>query len=258
MQLQDKGVLVTGGASGLGEACVRLLTQAGAKVVIADLNSDAGIALSTEHSHTGLSTLFAKTDVTDEESMRAAVRDAVETFGGLHVLINCAGIGVAERVLGKNGPHDLRSFSKVIQVNLIGTFNAIRLAAVEMTENLPNEEGERGVIINTASVAAFDGQIGQAAYSASKGGIVGMTLPIARELARFGIRVNTIAPGIFDTPLLGALPEPARISLGQQVPFPPRLGRPSEYAALAKHMIENVMLNGEVIRLDGGIRMAPK
>ncbi len=255
MQLQDKGVLVTGGASGLGEACVRLLTQAGAKVVIADLNSDAGIALSTEHSHTGLSTLFAKTDVTDEESMRAAVRDAVETFGGLHVLINCAGIGVAERVLGKNGPHDLRSFSKVIQVNLIGTFNAIRLAAAEMTENVPNEEGERGVIINTASVAAFDGQIGQAAYSASKGGIVGMTLPIARELARFGIRVNTIAPGIFDTPLLGALPEPARISLGQQVPFPPRLGRPSEYAALAKHIIENVMLNGEVIRLDGALRM---
>jgi len=258
MQLQDKGVLVTGGASGLGEACVRLLTQAGAKVLIADLNSDAGIALSTEHSHTGLSTLFVKTDVTDEESMRAAARDAVETFGGLHVLINCAGIGLAERVLGKNGPHDLRSFSKVIQVNLIGTFNAIRLAAAEMTENVPNEEGERGVIINTASVAAFDGQIGQAAYSASKGGIVGMTLPIARELARFGIRVNTIAPGIFDTPLLGALPEPARISLGQQVPFPPRLGRPSEYAALAKHMIENVMLNGEVIRLDGGIRMAPK
>jgi NAD(P)-dependent dehydrogenase (short-subunit alcohol dehydrogenase family) len=258
MQLQDKGVLVTGGASGLGEACVRLLTQAGAKVVIADLNSDAGIALSTEHSHTGLSTLFVKTDVTDEESIRAAARDAVETFGGLHVLINCAGIGLAERVLGKNGPHDLRSFSKVIQVNLIGTFNAIRLAAAEMTENVPNEEGERGVIINTASVAAFDGQIGQAAYSASKGGIVGMTLPIARELARFGIRVNTIAPGIFDTPLLGALPEPARISLGQQVPFPPRLGRPSEYAALAKHIIENVMLNGEVIRLDGGIRMAPK
>ena len=258
MQLQDKGVLVTGGASGLGEACVRLLTQAGAKVVIADLNSDAGIALSTEHSHTGLSTLFVKTDVTDEESMRAAVKDAIETFGGLHVLINCAGIGVAERVLGKNGPHDLRSFSKVIQVNLIGTFNAIRLAAAEMTENVPNEEGERGVIINTASVAAFDGQIGQAAYSASKGGIVGMTLPIARELARFGIRVNTIAPGIFDTPLLGALPEPARISLGQQVPFPPRLGRPSEYAALAKHIIENVMLNGEVIRLDGAIRMAPK
>ena len=255
MQLQDKGVLVTGGASGLGEACVRLFTQAGAKVVIADLNSDAGIALSKEHSHTGLSTLFAKTDVTDEESMRAAARDAVETFGGLHVLINCAGIGVAERVLGKNGPHDLRSFSKVIQVNLIGTFNAIRLAAAEMTENVPNEEGERGVIINTASVAAFDGQIGQAAYSASKGGIVGMTLPIARELARFGIRVNTIAPGIFDTPLLGALPEPARISLGQQVPFPPRLGRPSEYAALAKHIIENVMLNGEVIRLDGALRM---
>src|SRR6266516_561326 len=258
MQLQDKGVLVTGGASGLGEACVRLLTQAGAKVVIADLNSEAGIALATEHSHTGTSTLFVKTNVVEEESMRAAMRTAVETFGGLHVLINCAGIGIAEKVLGKNGPHELDSFNRVIQVNLIGTFNAIRLAAVEMAENTPNEEGERGVIINTASVAAFDGQIGQAAYSASKGGIVGMTLPIARELARFGIRVMTIAPGIFDTPLLGALLEPARISLGQQVPFTPRLGRPIEYAALAKHIIENVMLNGEVIRLDGGIRMQPK
>src|SRR6266516_1585027 len=255
MELEDKGVLVTGGASGLGEACVRLLSQAGAKVVIADLNSDAGIALSTEHSHTGFSTLFVKTDVTDEESMRAAVRDALETFGSLHVLINCAGIGIAERVVGKNGPHDLRSFSKVIQVNLIGTFNAIRLVAAEMAENVPNEEGERGVIINTASVAAFDGQIGQAAYSASKGGIVGMTLPIARELARFGIRVMTIAPGLFDTPLLAGLPEPARMSLGQQVPFPQRLGRPGEYAALAKHIVENQMLNGEVIRLDGGIRM---
>jgi NAD(P)-dependent dehydrogenase (short-subunit alcohol dehydrogenase family) len=258
MELKDKSVLVTGGASGLGEACVRLLTQAGAKVVIADLNSDAGIALSTEHSHTGLSTLFVKTNVVEEESMRAAVRAAVETFGGLHVLINCAGIGIAERVVGKNGPHDLGAFSKVIQVNLIGTFNAIRLSAAEMAENVSNGEGERGVIINTASVAAFDGQIGQAAYSASKGGIVGMTLPIARELARYGIRVMTIAPGIFDTPLLAGLPETARISLGQQVPFPPRLGRPMEYAALAKHIIENVMLNGEVIRLDGGIRMQPK
>src|SRR3989475_10289432 len=187
MELEDKGVLVTGGASGLGEACVRLLTLAGAKVVIADLNSDAGIALSTEHSHTGLSTLFVKTDVTDEDSMRAAVRDAVETFGGLHVLINCAGIGVAEKVLGKNGPHDLSSFSKVIQVNLIGTFNAIRLAAAEMTENVPNEEGERGVIINTASVAAFDGQIGQAAYSASKGCFLGSTLHIARDWVCIGI-----------------------------------------------------------------------
>jgi NAD(P)-dependent dehydrogenase (short-subunit alcohol dehydrogenase family) len=255
MELQDKSVLVTGGASGLGEACVRLFTMAGAKVVIADLNSEAGIALATEHSHTGASTLFVKTNVVEEESMRAAVRAAVETFGGLHVLINCAGIGLAEKVVGKNVPHELGSFSKVIQVNLIGTFNAIRLAAAEMAENTPNEDGERGVIINTASVAAFEGQIGQAAYSASKGGIVGMTLPISRELARYGIRVMTIAPGLFDTPLLAGLPEPARISLGQQVPFPQRLGRPGEYAALAKHIVENQMLNGEVIRLDGGIRM---
>ncbi len=255
MQLQDKGVLVTGGASGLGEACVRLFTMAGARVVIADLNSEAGIALATEHSHTGASTLFVKTNVVEEESMQAAVQAAVETFGGLHVLINCAGIGLPEKVLGKDGPHDLGSFSKVIQVNLIGTFNAIRLAAAEMAENTPDEDGERGVIINTASVAAFEGQIGQAAYSASKGGVVGMTLPIARELARYGIRVITIAPGLFDTPLLAGLPEPARISLGQQVPFPQRLGRPGEYAALAKHIVENQMLNGEVIRLDGGIRM---
>ena len=258
MELRDKGVLVTGGASGLGEACVRLLTKAEAKVLIADLNSDAGIALAAEHDQTGASTLFVKTDVTDEESVKAAVRAAVETFGGLHILINCAGIGIAERVLGKNGPHSLESFTRVIRVNLIGTFNAIRLAAAEMAENMPTEGGERGVIINTASVAAFDGQIGQAAYAASKGGIVAMTLPIARELARFGIRVMTIAPGIFDTPLLGNLPEPARISLGEQVPFPPRLGRPSEYAALAKHIVENEMLNGEVIRLDGGVRMQPK
>ncbi len=255
MELKDKGVLVTGGASGLGEACVRLFTMAGARVLIADLNSEAGIALATEHSHTGASTLFVKTNVVEEESMRAAVRAAVETFGGLHVLINCAGIGLAEKVVGKDGPHDLGSFSRVIQVNLIGTFNAIRLAAAEMAENTPNEGSERGVIINTASVAAFEGQIGQAAYSASKGGIVGMTLPIARELARYGIRVMTIAPGLFDTPLLAGLPEPARISLGQQVPFPQRMGRPVEYAALAKHIVENEMLNGEVIRLDGSLRM---
>jgi NAD(P)-dependent dehydrogenase (short-subunit alcohol dehydrogenase family) len=255
MEVENKGVLVTGGASGLGAACVRLLTQSGAKVVIADLNSETGTALANE---LGNSTLFVQTNVTEEESMQAAVRAAVEKFGGLHVLINCAGIGIAERVLGKNGPASLSSFTRVININLIGTFNAIRLAAAAMAENTPNDGGERGVIINTASVAAFDGQIGQAAYSASKGGIVGMTLPIARDLARNGIRVMTIAPGIFDTPLLGSLPEPARISLGQQVPFPPRLGRPSEYAALAKHIIENEMLNGEVVRLDGAIRMAPK
>ena len=190
--------------------------------------------------------------------IQAAIKAAVERFGGLHGVINCAGIGVAEKVLSKNGPSSLESFSKVISVNLIGTYNVIRLTTAVMVENQPSAGGERGVIINTASVAAFDGQIGQAAYSASKGGIVGMTLPIARELARYGIRVMTIAPGIFDTPLLAGLPEPARVSLGQQVPFPPRLGRPDEYAALAKHIIENEMLNGEVIRLDGAIRMAPR
>jgi NAD(P)-dependent dehydrogenase (short-subunit alcohol dehydrogenase family) len=255
MELENKGVLVTGGASGLGAACVRLLSQAGAKVVIADLVSEAGTALAKE---LGNSTLFVLTNVVEEEAVQAAIQAAVDTFGGLHVAINCAGIAVAEKVLGKNGPSSLASFTKVVQVNLIGTYNTIRLAAAAMTNNSPTEGGERGVIINTASVAAFDGQIGQAAYSASKGGIVSMTLPIARELAPYGIRVMTIAPGIFDTPMLAGLPEPARISLGQQVPFPPRLGRPSEYAALAKHIIENEMLNGEVIRLDGGIRMAPR
>lgn len=258
MELKDKGVLVTGGASGLGGACVRLLAARGAKVVIADLNSEGGENLAAELRATGANVLFAQTNVTDEESVQAAVHTAVEKHGSLHILINCAGIGVAEKVIGKGGVHSLASFQKVIGVNLVGTFNAIRLASAVMTENEPNAGGERGVIINTASVAAFDGQIGQAAYSASKGGIVGMTLPIARELARYGIRVMTIAPGIFETPLLGNLPEAARISLGQQVPFPPRLGQPSEYAALAQHIIENEMLNGEVIRLDGAIRMAPR
>ncbi|HEX2916213.1 MAG TPA: 3-hydroxyacyl-CoA dehydrogenase [Chloroflexia bacterium] len=255
MDLKDKGVLVTGGASGLGGACARLLSQSGAKVVIVDLNEETGASLAKE---LGENVRFVKANVTDEEQVKAAVQTAVNDFGGLHVAINCAGIGVAERVLGKEGPSSLASFNKVIQVNLVGTFNTIRLAAEAMSKNQPNEGGERGVIVNTASVAAFDGQIGQAAYSASKGGIVGMTLPVARELARYGIRVMTIAPGIFDTPLLAGLPEPARVSLGQQVPFPPRLGRPDEYAALAKHIIENEMLNGEVIRLDGAIRMAPK
>jgi NAD(P)-dependent dehydrogenase (short-subunit alcohol dehydrogenase family) len=255
MDLQNKAILVTGGASGLGAACVRLLNQSGAKVVIADLNSEGGTELASE---LGESALFVKINVVEEESVRAAILAALDTFGGLHILINCAGIGLAEKLLGKEGPHSLASFNKVIQVNLIGTFNAIRLAAAAMSTNEPNQDGERGVIINTASVAAFEGQIGQAAYSASKGGIVGMTLPIARELARYGIRVVTIAPGLFDTPLLASLPESARISLGQQVPFPSRLGRPGEYAALAKHIIENEMLNGEVIRLDGGIRMQPR
>lgn len=256
MQIEHKVVLVTGGASGLGEACVRLLNQTGAKVVIADLNKEAGTALASE---LGASALFIPTNIVEEEPVQAVVQAAVETFGALHVLINCAGIGVAERVLGRNGPGSLAFFTRVIQINLIGTYNVIRLAAAAMANNAPiTEDGGRGVIINTASVAAFDGQIGLAAYSASKGGIVAMTLPIARELARFGIRVVTIAPGTFDTPMMGNLPEEARRSLGQQVPFPPRLGRPIEYAALAKHIIENDMLNGETIRLDGAIRMAPK
>src|SRR5258707_253366 len=233
MELENKGVLVTGGASGLGAACVRLLTQPGARVVIADLNSETGTALANE---LGDSTLFVQTNVTDEESMQAAVRAAVDKFGILHVLINCAGIGIAERVLGKGGPASLAAFTRVININLIGTFNAIRLAAAAMAENTPNEGGERGVIINTASVAAFDGQIGQAAYSASKGGIVGMTLPIARDLARNGIRVMTIAPGIFDTPLLGQLPPAVRESLAQSIPFPQRLGLPADYAMLARQI----------------------
>jgi NAD(P)-dependent dehydrogenase (short-subunit alcohol dehydrogenase family) len=252
MQLSGHTFLVTGGGSGLGAACVREFTGAGGNVIIADVNAATGEVLAAE---LGERVRFAQTDVTDEGSVQQAVTLARETFGGLHGAINCAGIAIAERVLGKNGPHPLGSFSKVVQVNLIGTFNVIRLAAAAMVENTPNAEGERGVIINTASVAAFDGQIGQAAYAASKGGVVGMTLPIARDLARNGIRVMTIAPGIFDTPMLAALPEPARQSLGQQVPFPPRLGRPDEYAMLARHMVENAMLNGEVVRLDGGIRM---
>ena len=255
MDIANKGVFISGGASGLGAACARLLVQSGAKVVIADMNSETGKALASE---LGDAARFVQANVTDEESVQNAVQTAVNEFGGLHIAINCAGIGAAERVLGKDGPGSLASFTRVIQVNLIGMFNTIRLTAAAMANNEPTADGERGVIINTASIAAFDGQIGQAAYSASKGGIVGMTLPIARELARHGIRVMTIAPGIFDTPLLGKLPESARISLGQQVPFPPRLGRPDEYAALAKHIIENEMLNGEVIRLDGAIRMAPK
>ncbi len=255
MELKNKGVLVTGGASGLGEACVRLFTQAGAKVVVADFNSETGTGIAKE---LGDSVRFVKANVVEEEDVQKAVQTAVDAFGGLHVAINCAGIGPPEKVLGKTGPASLAAFTRVIQVNLIGTFNTIRLAAAAMATNQPNEGGERGVIINTASAAAFEGQIGQAAYSASKGGIVSMTLPIARELARYGIRVMTIAPGLFDTPLLAGLPEPARVALGQQVPFPPRLGRPDEYAALARHIIENEMLNGEVIRLDGAIRMQPR
>lgn len=252
MELQHKTILVTGGASGLGSACVRLLTQAGARAVILDLNAETGEALVAE---LGNVTHFIKTNVADEADVQNAIKGSRDAFGAIHGVINCAGIVIGEKVVGKQGVHSLAAFTKVINVNLIGTFNVIRLAAAAMMENQPSASGERGVIINTASIAAFDGQIGQVAYSASKGGIVGMTLPIARELARYGIRVMTIAPGIFDTPLMASLPEPARVSLTQQVPFPPRLGRPEEYAALAKHVMENEMLNGEVIRLDGGVRM---
>jgi len=255
MHVENKTFFISGGASGLGAACARLLAKSGAHVVLADLNQETGTALAGE---LGEAALFAQTNVTDEQSVQQAIQAAQKRFGTLNGAINCAGIGAAEKVLGKEGPSSLESFTRVIHINLIGTFNVIRLAGAAMSQNTPEESGERGVVINTASVAAFDGQIGQAAYSASKGGIVGMTLPIAREFARYGIRVMTIAPGIFDTPLLAGLPEAARVSLGQQVPFPSRLGRPDEYAALAKHIIENEMLNGEVIRLDGAIRMAPR
>src|SRR5437660_8966508 len=253
MQIKNSVFLVTGGASGLGAATARMAAENGAKIVIADMQAEAGEKLARE-----LGGRFAKTDVASEADGKAAVALALKEYGGLHVLVNCAGIAIAERTLGKETPHDLGRFERVVKVNLIGTFNMIRLAADAMAKAVPNASGERGVIVNTASVAAFDGQIGQAAYSASKGGVVGMTLPIARDLSRYGIRVMTIAPGIFDTPMLAGSPEPVRLSLGQQVPFPPRLGRPDEYAALAKHIIENQMLNGEVIRLDGGIRMGPK
>ncbi|QQS48090.1 MAG: 3-hydroxyacyl-CoA dehydrogenase [Acidobacteriota bacterium] len=255
MQIKNHTFLVAGGGSGLGAAAVRALSAGGANVVIADINKDTGGTLAAE---LGAGARFIQTNVSDEAAVQAAVGLAVSEFGVLNGAINCAGIGVAEKTVGKDGPHALASFKKVIEVNLIGTFNVIRLAAARMAGQEPNQAGERGVIINTASIAAFDGQIGQAAYSASKGGIVGMTLPIARDLARLGIRVVTIAPGLFDTPLLAGLPEDVKKVLGSQVPFPPRLGRPSEYAALACHIIENEMLNGEVIRLDGALRMPPK
>jgi len=255
LEIRNSAFLVTGGASGLGAATARLFAQNGAGVVVADVNEAAG-----EETAAGIGerARFVRTDVTDEGSVRKAVDAALQSFGALHGLINCAGIGPARKVLGKKGIHPLEDFVRAVQVNLVGTFNAIRLAAAAMAGNEPTEGGERGVIVNTASVAAFEGQIGQAAYSASKGGVVSMTLPIARELAEHGIRVATIAPGIFQTPMLAALPEGVRESLGEQVPFPRRLGRPEEYAALARHIVENEMLNGEVIRLDGAIRMAPR
>ena len=246
METQGGTFLVTGGGSGLGAAVAGNLAEGGANVVVADLEG--------ENNENGR---FIETDVVDEESVQDAI-DATLEFGELHGVINCAGVATAEKILGKKGPHPLDSFHKVVQVNLIGTFNVARLAAAAMKENEPTEGGERGVIVNTASVAAFEGQIGQAAYAASKGGVVSLTLPLARELASYGIRVVAIAPGVFDTPMMDGLSEETRESLGNQAPFPSRLGKPKEYAALVRHIVENEMLNGEVIRLDGAIRMAAR
>jgi len=255
MQLAGSTFLVTGGASGLGAATVRSVVAGGGNAVIADLKDAEGNALAHE---LGKAVRFARTDVTDEASGKAAVQEAVEAFGGVQCLVNCAGIVYGEKVVGKDGPHSLAGFVRTININLIGTFNLIRLAAAAMAGNAPNADGERGVIVNTSSVAAFDGQIGQAAYSASKAGVAGMTLPMARELARSGIRVMTIAPGLFETPMVGQVPKEIADALAKMVPFPPRLGRPDEFASLVLEIVRNVMLNGEVIRLDGAIRMAPK
>jgi NAD(P)-dependent dehydrogenase (short-subunit alcohol dehydrogenase family) len=253
MDISGSGALVVGGASGLGEATARRLAEAGAVLTIADVNADKGQAVAEE-----LGASFAQVDVREEAQVQAAVEQAAAADGGLRIAITCAGTGWAQKVANSSGPHPLQPFEIIIGINLIGTFNVLRLAAAAMIGNEPNADGERGVLINTASVAAFDGQIGQVAYSASKGGVVGMTLPVARDLAQYGIRVNTIAPGLFDTQLLAALPEEARESLGKTIPFPPRLGRPSEYAQLAEQIVVNPMLNGETIRLDGAIRMAPR
>lgn len=255
MDLRGSVFLVSGGASGLGAATARMVAGAGGRVVLADLKADEGAALAKE---LGAQARFVRCDVTDEASGTAAVKAAVDAFGAVHGLVNCAGIVHAERIVGKDGPHTLAGFQRAIAINLVGTFNLIRLAAQAMERNQPNGEGERGVIVNTASVAAFDGQIGQAAYAASKAAVVGMTLPVARELARQGIRVMTIAPGIFETPMMASLTPEVQASLGRMVPFPPRLGRPAEFAQLVRAIVENPMLNGETIRLDGAIRMAPK
>ncbi|WP_186126309.1 SDR family NAD(P)-dependent oxidoreductase [Burkholderia gladioli] len=252
MELRDNVFLITGGASGLGAGTARMLAGAGAKVVLADLNREAGEALARE-----LGGLFTACDVTREDDAKAAV-EAATRLGTLRGLINCAGIAPAAKTVGKDGPHALDLFAKVVSINLVGTFNTVRLAAAAMSANAPAASGERGVIINTASVAAFDGQIGQAAYAASKAGVAGMTLPLARDLSRNAIRVMTIAPGIFETPMLLGMPQEVQDALGAMVPFPPRLGKPEEYAMLARQIIENTMLNGEVIRLDGAIRMQPK
>ena len=255
MKLSGSTFIVTGGASGLGAATARMVVEGGGRVIVADLKEVEGNALTDE---LGAAARFVRTDVTDETSGKAAVAAALAAFGAVHGLVNCAGIVHGEKVVGKQGPHTLAGFARAVSINLIGTFNLLRLAADAMAKNQPNDGGERGVIVNTASVAAFDGQIGQAAYAASKGGIVAMTLPIARELARSGIRVVSIAPGLFQTPMMAGLPQEAQDSLGKMVPFPPRLGRPSEFASLVSEIVRNPMINGEVIRLDGAIRMAPK
>lgn len=255
MQIEGRVFLVTGAGSGLGAATARALVESGGKVLLADLNREAGEKMAAE---LGAGALFVETDVVNEASAINAVQMAVSSFGGLHGLVNCAGVAPAEKVVGKDGPHRLESFAKVININLVGTFNMIRLAAAAMVEGEPDAGGERGVIVNTASVAAFEGQLGQAAYAASKGGIVALTLPVARELARSGIRVLTIAPGIMETPMLLGMPPEVQESLGKMVPFPSRMGKPAEYASLVKHIVENAYLNGEVIRLDGAIRMGVK
>jgi NAD(P)-dependent dehydrogenase (short-subunit alcohol dehydrogenase family) len=255
MQIKDKVFVVTGGGSGLGAAVARLLVAEGGKIVIADVNVAAGEAMAAE---LGESARFLATDVTNDEQGQAAVACALDAFGHLNGLVNCAGVAPGEKILGRESPHHLASFAKAININLIGSFNMLRLAAAAIAREEPGVDGERGVIVNTASVAAYDGQIGQAAYAASKAGIVGLTLPAARELARYGIRVVTIAPGIFETPMMAGMPQEVQDSLGKSVPFPSRLGRPAEYAALVKHICENTMLNGEVIRLDGALRMGAR
>lgn len=255
MQIQDKTFLITGAGSGLGAAVARMAAAGGARAVLLDVNAEAGQALADE---LGAAAIFARADVTSAEAGQAALAAGLDAFGRIDVAVNCAGIAPGERIVGRDGPHGLDSFARAIGINLIGTFNILRLAADAMSRNEPGPGGERGLIVNTASVAAFDGQIGQAAYAASKGGVAAMTLPAARELARFGIRVMTIAPGIFKTPMMAGMTQEVQDSLGASVPFPPRLGEPAEYAALVRHIAENQMLNGEVIRLDGAIRMAPK
>jgi len=255
MKIAGAVALVTGGASGLGEATVRMMVEGGGKAVILDRPGSAGEDVARQ---LGAQAHFVPADVTSPEEVQAAVARTVERFGTVHVCVNCAGVGAAMRTVSKQGPMPLEIFARVVAINLTGTFNVLRLAAAQMATNQPNDEGERGVIINTASAAAFDGQIGQAAYSASKGGVVGMTLPIARDLAGLGIRVVTIAPGTFDTPMLAMLPEEQRLKLAAEIPFPSRLGRPGEFAALARHIVENPVLNGETIRLDGALRMPPR